>query len=183
MRETLARTRPRRVHATDNDALRHALEMGVSGTGEIGRGGGLALVAGIAARSGGSLSLRSGTGRVTVYESRKNSRNVPTFPAPSSASPCPNPPRKLPEIEAENTPQYGLDLSTTKRVQSHHMISLTTVRPEPVPEGRVFEVAGGDMGGKLMVTRRTGRAVRESLEETLAAFPKGDGALRGHPGR
>ncbi len=66
--------------ATDNDALRHALEMGVSGTGEIGRGGGLALVAGIAARSGGSLSLRSGTGRVTVYESRKNSRNVPRFP-------------------------------------------------------------------------------------------------------
>ncbi len=66
--------------ATDNDALRYALEMGVSGTGEIGRGGGLALVAGIAARSGGSLSLRSGTGRVTVYESRKNSRNVPRFP-------------------------------------------------------------------------------------------------------
>jgi hypothetical protein len=65
---------------TDNDALRHALEMGVSGTGEIGRGGGLALVAGIAARSSGSLSLRSGTGRVTVYENRKNSRNVPEFP-------------------------------------------------------------------------------------------------------
>jgi signal transduction histidine kinase len=65
---------------TDNDALRHALEMGVSGTGEIGRGGGLALVAGIAARSSGSLSLRSGTGRVTVYENRKNSRNVPDFP-------------------------------------------------------------------------------------------------------
>ena len=30
------------------------------------------------------------------------------------------------------------------------------------------------MGGKLMVTRRTGRAVSESLEETLAALPKGD---------
>ena len=59
---------------------RHALEMGVSGTGEIGRGGGLALVAGIAARSGGSLSLRSGSGRVTVYENRKNSRHVPEFP-------------------------------------------------------------------------------------------------------
>ncbi len=54
--------------------------MGVSGTGELGRGGGLALVAQIAARSGGSLSLRSGTGRVTIYESRKNSRNVPEFP-------------------------------------------------------------------------------------------------------
>jgi hypothetical protein len=81
VRETLSRN-PRYAEetATDNEALRHALEMGVSGTGEIGRGGGLALVAGIAARSGGSLSLRSGTGRVTVYESRKNSRNVPQFP-------------------------------------------------------------------------------------------------------
>jgi signal transduction histidine kinase len=81
VRETLARNPALAEHTTtDNDALRHALEMGVSGTGEIGRGGGLALVAGIAARSGGSLSLRSGTGRVTVYENRKNSRNVPEFP-------------------------------------------------------------------------------------------------------
>ena len=81
VRETLSRN-PKYAEetATDNDALRHALEMGVSGTGELGRGGGLALVAGIAARSGGSLSLRSGAGRVTVYESRKNSRNVPQFP-------------------------------------------------------------------------------------------------------
>ena len=81
VRETLSRN-PKYAEetATDNEALRYALEMGVSGTGEIGRGGGLALVAGIAARSGGSLSLRSGTGRVTVYESRKNSRNVPQFP-------------------------------------------------------------------------------------------------------
>jgi hypothetical protein len=81
VRETLSRN-PKYAEetATDNDALRHALEMGVSGTGQIGRGGGLALVAGIASRSGGSLSLRSGTGRVTVYESRKNSRNVPRFP-------------------------------------------------------------------------------------------------------
>jgi hypothetical protein len=72
VRETLSRN-PKYAEetATDNEALRHALEMGVSGTGEIG---------GIAARSGGSLSLRSGTGRVTVYESRKNSRNVPQFP-------------------------------------------------------------------------------------------------------
>jgi hypothetical protein len=81
VRETLARNPRYAEHTTtDNDALRLALEMGVSGTGELGRGGGLALVAQIAARSGGSLSLRSGTGRVTVYESRKNSRNVPQFP-------------------------------------------------------------------------------------------------------
>jgi hypothetical protein len=81
VRETLSRN-PKYAEetATDNDALRYALEMGVSGTGQIGRGGGLALVAGIASRSGGSLSLRSGTGRVTVYESRKNARNVPRFP-------------------------------------------------------------------------------------------------------
>ena len=102
MRETLSRN-PKYAEetATDNEALRHALEMGVSGTGEIGRGGGLALVAGIAARSGGSLSLRSGTGRVTVYESRKNSRNVPQFPAPSSASPCrAPPPKRTPKTDA-----------------------------------------------------------------------------------
>lgn len=65
---------------TDNDALRHALKMGVSGTGEIGRGGGLALVGQIATRSTGSLSLRSGSGRITYYGDRTNSRNVPTFP-------------------------------------------------------------------------------------------------------
>jgi hypothetical protein len=81
VRETLSRNPAYAEQtATDNDALRHALEMGVSATGEIGRGGGLALVAGIAARAGGSLSLRSGAGRVTVYEYRKNSRNVPEFP-------------------------------------------------------------------------------------------------------
>jgi hypothetical protein len=59
------------------------------------------------------------------------------------------------------------------------MISLTTVRAGSVPEERahaVFEVAGGDFGGKLMVTRSTGRAVREALEETLAALAK-DGTL------
>ena len=38
---------------------------------------------------------------------------------------------------------------------------------------RAFEVAGGDFGGKLMVTRSTGRTVREALEETLADLPKG----------
>ena len=60
------------------------------------------------------------------------------------------------------------------------MISLTTVRTAPVVEERahrIFEVAGGDFGGKLMVTRRTGRAVRESLEEALEGaleeLPKG----------
>jgi len=37
----------------------------------------------------------------------------------------------------------------------------------------VFEVAGGDFGGKLMVTRGTGRAVREALAEALEALPKG----------
>jgi hypothetical protein len=56
------------------------------------------------------------------------------------------------------------------------MISLKTVRVEPVPEERaqrVFEVAGGDFGGKLMVTRSTGRAVREALGEALEELPKG----------
>src|SRR5215207_10281292 len=56
------------------------------------------------------------------------------------------------------------------------MISLTTVRTAPVVEERahrIFEVAGGDFGGKLMVTRRTGRAVRESLEEALEELPRG----------
>lgn len=81
VRETLSRNPKYAEHTeTDNDALRHALQMGVSGTGELGRGGGLALVAQISGRSGGSLSLRSGKGRVTAYEDRKNSRNVPFFP-------------------------------------------------------------------------------------------------------
>jgi hypothetical protein len=56
------------------------------------------------------------------------------------------------------------------------MISLTTVRTAPVIEERahrVFDVAGGDFGSKLMVTRRTGRAVREALEEALEELPKG----------
>ena len=80
MRETLARN-PAYAELPPPITMPCAtLEMGVSATGEIGRGGGLALVAGIAARAGGSLSLRSGSGRVTVYENRKNSRNVPDFP-------------------------------------------------------------------------------------------------------
>src|ERR687896_815578 len=56
------------------------------------------------------------------------------------------------------------------------MISLTTVRTKTVPEERghaVFDVAGGGFGGKLMVTRSTGRVVREALEEMLAGLPKG----------
>ncbi|AHY45652.1 Histidine kinase-, DNA gyrase B-, and HSP90-like ATPase [Rubrobacter radiotolerans] len=81
IRETLARNPQYKDHTeTDNEAIRHALEMGVSSTGELGRGGGLTLVAQISARSGGSLSIRSGAGRVTVYRDRKNSRNVPPFP-------------------------------------------------------------------------------------------------------
>lgn len=81
IRDTLARN-PANADfvATDNDALRHALQMGVSSSGEVGRGGGLTLVAQIAARAGGSLSLRSGSGRVTAYRDRTNSRNVPAFP-------------------------------------------------------------------------------------------------------
>jgi len=81
VRETLSKN-PKYAEftTTDNDALRHALKMGVSGTGEIGRGGGLAVVGQIAARAGGSLSLRSGSGRVTFYGDRTNSRNVPPFP-------------------------------------------------------------------------------------------------------
>ncbi len=81
VRETLARNPKYAEHtASDNDALRHALKMGVSGTGEVGRGGGLAVVGQIAARASGSLSLRSGSGRVTFYGERTNSRNVPNFP-------------------------------------------------------------------------------------------------------
>ena len=81
IRETLARNPANAGFvATDNDALRHALQMGVSSSGEVGRGGGLTLVAQIAARAGGSLSLRSGSGRVTAYRDRTNSRNVPAFP-------------------------------------------------------------------------------------------------------
>ena len=81
VRETLSRNPEYADHtASDNDALRHAIKMGVSGTGELGRGGGLAVVGQIAARAGGSLSLRSCSGRVTFYGDRTNSRNVPTFP-------------------------------------------------------------------------------------------------------
>ena len=62
------------------------------------------------------------------------------------------------------------------------MISLKTVRVEPVAEEAepleraVYEVASGDAGGaggKLMVTRGTGRRVREALVETLEGLPSG----------
>lgn len=81
IRQTLARN-PANADFTgsDNDALRHAMKMGVSSSGEVGRGGGLTLVSQIAARAGGSLSLRSGSGRVTAYKDRKDSRKVPDFP-------------------------------------------------------------------------------------------------------
>ena len=59
------------------------------------------------------------------------------------------------------------------------MISLKTVRIEPVAEEAVravYDVASGDAGGKLMVTRGTGRRVREVLAEVLEELP-GDGVL------
>ncbi len=81
IRQTLSRNEGHSEHTSnDNDALRHALRMGVSGSGEIGRGGGLTLAAQISGRSGGSLSLRSGTGRVTAYHDRTSSRTVSAFP-------------------------------------------------------------------------------------------------------
>jgi hypothetical protein len=62
------------------------------------------------------------------------------------------------------------------------MISLKTVRVEPVAEEAkplarvIYDVASGDVGGaggKLMVTRGTGRRVREALVETLEGLPAG----------
>lgn len=38
---------------------------------------------------------------------------------------------------------------------------------------KVFEVADGEFGGKLMVTRSAGREVREALSEALEELPKG----------
>ncbi len=54
------------------------------------------------------------------------------------------------------------------------MVSLKTVRIEPVSEDReyaVYDVAAGEAGGKLMVTRGTGRRVREALGEVLEELP------------
>src|SRR5918998_800577 len=56
------------------------------------------------------------------------------------------------------------------------MISLKTVRTEPVAEERAhgeYDVASGEAGGKLMVTRGTGRRVREALAEALEGLPSG----------
>src|SRR3712207_6523791 len=54
------------------------------------------------------------------------------------------------------------------------MISLKTVRTEPVAEEltrTVYDVAEAD--GKLMVTRGTGRRVRETLAGILEGLPSG----------
>ncbi|MGB3683788.1 MAG: winged helix-turn-helix domain-containing protein [Rubrobacteraceae bacterium] len=40
-------------------------------------------------------------------------------------------------------------------------------------ESKLFEVAGGEFGGKLLVTRKSGRAVRGALEEALVELPEG----------
>jgi hypothetical protein len=56
------------------------------------------------------------------------------------------------------------------------MISLKTMRTESVAEERpwrLFEVAGGEFGGRLLVTRKAGREVRAALEETLSELPDG----------
>jgi len=59
------------------------------------------------------------------------------------------------------------------------MISLKTVRTKSVaeePSRAVYDVASGDAegaGGKLMVTRGTGRRVREALAEVLEGLPGG----------
>jgi hypothetical protein len=56
------------------------------------------------------------------------------------------------------------------------MVSLKTVRIEPMAEERareIYDVASGEAGGKLMVTRGTGRRVREALGELLEGLPGG----------
>jgi hypothetical protein len=56
------------------------------------------------------------------------------------------------------------------------MVSLKTVRIEPMAEERareIYDVASGEAGGKLMVTRGTGRRVREALGELLDGLPGG----------
>ena len=56
------------------------------------------------------------------------------------------------------------------------MISLNTVRTKPVTEEStrvVYDVASGEAGGKLMVTRGSGRRVREALAEALERLPSG----------
>jgi hypothetical protein len=56
------------------------------------------------------------------------------------------------------------------------MISLNTVREEAMSEDRpyaVYDVASGEASGKLMVTRGTGRRVREALASALEGLPSG----------
>lgn len=56
------------------------------------------------------------------------------------------------------------------------MDSLKIVKTDSMPEERarkVYEVAAGEAGGRLMVTRSAGRAVREELAGMLEALPKG----------
>src|SRR5829696_7520156 len=56
------------------------------------------------------------------------------------------------------------------------MISLNTVRMDSVLEERahaVYDVASGESGGKLLVTRGTGRRVREALAAVLEGLPTG----------
>jgi hypothetical protein len=56
------------------------------------------------------------------------------------------------------------------------MVSLKTVRIKPMAEERareIYDVASGEAGGKLMVTRGTGRRVREALGELLEGLPGG----------
>jgi hypothetical protein len=56
------------------------------------------------------------------------------------------------------------------------MVSLKTVRIKPMAEERareIYDVASGEAGGKLMVTRGTGRRVREALGELLDGLPGG----------
>jgi Winged helix-turn-helix DNA-binding len=56
------------------------------------------------------------------------------------------------------------------------MISLKTVRTQPVAEERarvIYDVASGEAGGKLMVTRGTGRRVREALADALEGLSSG----------
>ena len=56
------------------------------------------------------------------------------------------------------------------------MNSLKTVRAETLADERpyaVYDVASGEAGGKLTVTRGTGRRVREALAEILEGLPSG----------
>jgi hypothetical protein len=56
------------------------------------------------------------------------------------------------------------------------MISLKTVRKKSVvkePARAIYDVASSEIGDKLMVTRGTGRRVREALAEVLEDLPPG----------